>query len=952
MARRSIQCSCGADFFIPEVAPSRLHCPKCGEPVSVGRGDAGPVTVREDIREPVKPLPPSNPWYPLYILGGAGVLLAGALVVLIIHFTGPDRKPPPSFEDRFEVRPKREPEPVISIREIPSTPKGLPEPSKPAYTPEPAPDVATPLAKAQEIAVHANAVGLVSTLLSLSGRRDEGRDLAAELARDHDAILKTIAPIAERPEVLTLKDYFQTDDVLLSFGAQSLDAARPQPFIELLREWIRSAQPGAMAMTTVLRGKKVQPLSMWFPEFPAALRRRVLPDAPAVSTKSVPLSAPLLAEVQLRTDTLHPFYRQAFPALEMQRMQELLRARSGSSDDEEFLRNRVLAYCARCEAERLSFEARTAALESAMATSVTLDTVFYRDGRKVQGQIEEQDETSIRIKGRFGAVTSPMTEVLKIERGDESGAEFRRRYDAARGNPVALTILLTWCRERKLAAAMELTATALLAADPGHDAAWTALGVPDRGAALSGPELDVLWLTDGTRREGIITDETETAFQIDVIVRGAKSETIGTGKATIPRSIVARVERMNNAARQRAQARTASFSDRARRVQEAQGGVALVSETFHGFTGLKATGTFFELHSTCAPAVVRESAFTLEEMFSAFRRHFSVRRNAGRRIDVFLLSNAQEYVEFQRAARGTVTTNPAFFDIRANNIFAFYGVQKEEEARIRSVIVTATKDIELAKSQLAAVEDKVTKEYRALRQQVLDAAAEERKRVGDNPKAQASIDRAKQEAFATLRAREREAMDFLSKQRTRANQAVAELEGVIRQNQAALAGQAREMYEILFHETFHAFATNFLWEEADNVGLPRWLHEGMACYFERSVVEGGELMHGGSHPLFLSILRGRQADSALFPIGNIVNAGPEQFQIHHPGDVRRQELAYAHAWGLAHYLMTRGVTRERLEAYVADVSAGRDRLAAFEKLAGKRLAEVEIDWRVHLESLR
>jgi hypothetical protein len=100
--------------------------------------------------------------------------------------------------------------------------------------------------------------------------------------------------------------------------------------------------------------------------------------------------------------------------------------------------------------------------------------------------------------------------------------------------------------------------------------------------------------------------------------------------------------------------------------------------------------------------VVRETAFTLEEMFSAFRRHFSVRRNAGRKIDVYLLANSVEYAEFQSATRGSVSMHPAYFDIRANNIVGFYGVQKDEEARLRSVILAAQRDIETNRTQLAA----------------------------------------------------------------------------------------------------------------------------------------------------------------------------------------------------------------------------------------------------------
>jgi len=126
----------------------------------------------------------------------------------------------------------------------------------------------------------------------------------------------------------------------------------------------------------------------------------------------------------------------------------------------------------------------------------------------------------------------------------------------------------------------------------------------------------------------------------------------------------------------------------------------------------------------------------------------------------------------------------------------------------------------------------------------------------------------------------------------------------------------------------------------------------MACYYERSVVEAGDLIHGGVHPSFLALLRQQQQSNALIPVATVVAAGADLFQIQHTGDIPRQELAYAHAWGLAHYLMSRGVTRDRLEAYVVDLSAGKNRVAAFEALAGKKIGEVETEWRVHLSNLR
>src|SRR5436190_22591006 len=89
MARKSVHCSCGADFPVPEVSPSVLHCPKCGEAVLFKSVDAdGSIQVREDIRErPIKPLPVRNPYYPLILLVATGLLISAGLVGLIVYFS-------------------------------------------------------------------------------------------------------------------------------------------------------------------------------------------------------------------------------------------------------------------------------------------------------------------------------------------------------------------------------------------------------------------------------------------------------------------------------------------------------------------------------------------------------------------------------------------------------------------------------------------------------------------------------------------------------------------------------------------------------------------------------------------------------------------------------------------------------------------------------------------------
>jgi hypothetical protein len=962
MARRSIRCSCGADFIIPEVPPSLVHCPRCGEAIRLsapGGGGSG-NKVREDIREPIKPYKPGSPYFPLVLLVGAGVVIAGALITLIVAFSGTEVRRDPAFYEEVKAKPRvKVEEPVISIPSIRPVPestrtaekKPAPvEPPPPPPTP-PADDPSDEIARGRVLASRLNLAGVLSTYYRLIRRNDELRVLQAVIEKDEREIRLILQLLQDRPEVAAMKARFQEGDVLTGFGTLMFDPDQPQRFASGIETWISTAQPGAAVMSIVRREGRTVTIPMWFPELPPDILRPDLRSGlPAAAV--LPIPGETLAEVRRRTAGLAPYHRKTLPSDDAAKLDRLLQAGRGTADDLDFLRNRILAYCARSEAEIAGFASKVSTLESAVAASQSVDTVIFKDGRKIQGQIEDETEDSFRIKGRFGAMKAQKTEVLRIERGDALGTEFRRRYDAARGKPADLEALLAWCKEKNLPQQRELAAYALLVGDPGHDAAWTALGVAERLAPTSGPEFDVIWLTDGTRREGIITSETETAIHVDVLVRGAKSETIGTGKATIARSDITKIDRMNDAARKRAKDRALSFGDRARKQQEALARVVLVPETIHGVAGHRTSGTLFELHSTCVPAQVRETALMLEEMFNAYRRHFSVRRNAAKRIDVYFLANVSEYANFQQQTRGAVAPNPAYFDTQENHIVAYYGVQKDEEARLRAAILASEREIEDYKKKIAAEEDRIAREFRNYRQEFLDRVSLARKSVGPDPQSQAQIDRIKQENLNAIKAQERAAMDQLSKYRSQANQAITEHERVIRHNQAVLLAQTRAMYETLFHESFHAFAANFLWEEADNAGLPRWLHEGMATYFERSVVEAGELIHGGAHPGFLLLLRGLQRENKLMPVSTVVAAGAELFQIRHNGDIPRQEAAYAHAWGLAHYLLSRGVTSDQIETYVTDVSAGRNRIAAFEKLAGRKITDVEAEWRAHLNNLK
>ena len=283
-------------------------------------------------------------------------------------------------------------------------------------------------------------------------------------------------------------------------------------------------------------------------------------------------------------------------------------------------------------------------------------------------------------------------------------------------------------------------------------------------------------------------------------------------------------------------------------------------------------------------------------------------------------------------------------------------VQKAEERRVRAEIVTLEGQIVTYRSDLAAAERKVSVLAADYRKKIQDAAENERRAIradggtGKDVRLK-QVDRQEKELLDGLKSDASEIQKELTAEKKKAAEAIEANRKVIDRNERTLAGQNRSMFELLYHEGFHAFANNYLWEGAGQVEFPRWLHEGMAAYFEMSAVEGGDLVHGAPHAEFVNICRLEAARSGLLPVEKIVRGGPGHFLVTHRSELRRSGLYYAESWALAHWLSTRA-TREQVAAYVGDILDGQDPVKAFEKLAGRPCREVDLELKKHLDGLK
>ncbi|HLF93628.1 MAG TPA: DUF1570 domain-containing protein [Planctomycetota bacterium] len=469
-------------------------------------------------------------------------------------------------------------------------------------------------------------------------------------------------------------------------------------------------------------------------------------------------------------------------------------------------------------------------------------------------------------------------------------------------------------------------------------------------------DVDVVTLKDGTTRSGRILSESAGEIVMETLIKGSKGQVVGSARTTVDKANVAKIERASEEARKKSAERSQAFGERGVRRAEALARVVPAAAEVEGAKGFRVTGTHTVLESTCEVGFVKDVAVCLEEVFGAYRRNFDIRRNADRKVKVFLFADKEEYVRFQKRRHGDAILNAAYYHSGENYIAAYNMVQRDEERRVRAEILRVEREIEGFKMEVATVERKVDGAAREIRKRIADAAAEARRGIradgaGGKDERLRDVDRQEKQLLEDLKKDETGAQKELQDARRKANGAIENNRKIVDRNEKLLATQNRTMFEMLFHEGFHAFAANYLWEGSGREEFPRWLNEGMAGYFEMSAVEGGELIHGAAHPAFLALLREKAVLNTWVPVDQILKGVPGQFLMTHRSEQDRATAYYAQSWALAHYLSTRA-TRERLAAYLADVLAGKDGVGAFERLAGKPCREVEADLRKHVDGLK
>ncbi len=467
------------------------------------------------------------------------------------------------------------------------------------------------------------------------------------------------------------------------------------------------------------------------------------------------------------------------------------------------------------------------------------------------------------------------------------------------------------------------------------------------------PETDVVFLKDGTNRKGVIVEETDELLVIQVTVTGTKGETAVTGPVKIPQGDILEIRRMDPAAREKAKARSEASGVRAEWAREDRlAQIAVTPAKFDGYEGLKATGEQFEVLTTSDEVFAREACDVLQQAHEGYLRHFKLRRTGVQRIPVVILTGHAQYDEYlTKRFGGTYPGSLGLYSPKDNVIISFNGIEREEAARIKKEVLEQRRRIEEVRKAIREHEERVNERAKERKAFVVNEAADAKAdiRRADPPNRPAlllEVDAWVAERFKAISEWKAHNLKTLGGFRRLADEGIAASRKIIAHNERVLRDRNREMFETLFHECFHAFANNRLYVDKE---IPRWLNEGMACYFEMSVMEAGELIHGAPNRERMNLYREALAKKKVPDLRAVLRG--TDFVIEHAGHIDRAVAAYAVSWALAHYLCTR-MTRDEMDAYVASVTAGADPVDALVKALNQPLPRIEEAVRAHVAALK
>ena len=503
MARIALNCSCGWNFFIPgSTVGHEVTCPSCGQ------------TVRIPGRKPGQPVPTSagaiaaekqRQARTIKMMIGLGVVIvvvAGTILAFSMGSTPPED---PSAGGNSK-------DTLTGLGGGPGNRPGTKKATADSddFKLPPPPPPPPPLYNAnqtQELRhdVYAtismiNMTTLISECMRFRNLTNEWGQFQADIARHDSKIKYSLGELGKVGEKLALEPYLGSGDQILGFVDKDFTTMKPGEAAQYIHDWIRNWRAGpTLVQVNLARGDKKMTLYLEFPEeskeLLALVRHPALGDLGSPGSGNVAemvgIPADLLKDINSRFDALPPGYRSYLVPTERKRMEELLLAKRGSSDDVDWLRSRLLAEAIPTfQREADTIRSKVLELEPKLKENVATDVIHRKNAPKLECQIIQETEEFVKVKSRFGSVTIQKVDIEKIERGKGAAVEFPGKLAEAKGSLDKLVPLLAWCTEKGLKLEKEYVAFVILTLNASNEKARVAAGLsrPTIGPRSMGPK--------------------------------------------------------------------------------------------------------------------------------------------------------------------------------------------------------------------------------------------------------------------------------------------------------------------------------------------------------------------------------------------------------------------------------------------------------------------------------
>jgi hypothetical protein len=430
--------------------------------------------------------------------------------------------------------------------------------------------------------------------------------------------------------------------------------------------------------------------------------------------------------------------------------------------------------------------------------------------------------------------------------------------------------------------------------------AWPTAGLPAEGNDW---KFEVLRDRKGKAFQGLVVAESPSGVEFKWVVQrpGERTRIFHT---TFRRDEVARVDRLTGPDRDRLAARieAVELGDQGERERMELLRLETAPWGPDPAGGRCYRSRYFVLRSNASEEVVRRAAVRLEQLYAAYARWLPPRHDAGRPTTILLLQSLAEYQAFQRE-QGRDLLNPGYYDAARNQIVLGSDLQ-----RLGDELDGIRRRHSRLREKLRAQEAELARQYKG------------------------KIPAESLRAIMSVRAK---------------------ITQTDQRNQRRFEEATQRLFQILYHEAFHAYLGNHVYPAAEG-RVPHWLDEGLAQIFETALLEAGELRVGCADPDRLAQAKAAVRKGDLVPLADLLKAGPQQFVVTHASDQQVSDRNYVTAWALAFFLTfeRKLLGSPQLDRYVRALKGGAEPVAAFQELVGQPLAPFEQTFHEYVQRLR